>query len=371
MQNVILVVEDDPAVLEGISISLMQAGYLTVTAGNGAEGLEQLKEVKPDLILSDIMMPTMDGYEFYKALRTDPSWQLIPFVFITAKGQPHEIRVGKQLGVDDYLVKPFEVDDILVTVEARLQRARTINDANQQEFQLLKERITKLLNLELRTPLTHINGYSEMIAENADHIDQQALTEFLNSIRKGSSQLTRFMDDLLLLVAIEGGNAREQFDQDKSLLESPQELVEDVAATFETAAIGKGIILHVETSPLPPVQAKTDYLSIALNRLIINAIKATPGGGRIEINAYTKDNTLFIAVSDQGDGIPHDERPFIFDVFGMVDNEHYEELGSSLGLTIARELVGLHGGWITADNGQNGVGSTFSIMLPVVELIDS
>src|SRR5689334_521023 len=118
----ILVVEDDIALLEGLRDILVLAGYEVTTAANGLEGLAALERGLPDLILSDIMMPKLDGYQFYAQVRARPEWIGLPFIFLTAKGEKADIRRGKQLGADDYLTKPFEEADLLIAIRSKLDR---------------------------------------------------------------------------------------------------------------------------------------------------------------------------------------------------------------------------------------------------------
>ena len=118
MAEQILVVEDDLAMSSGIRDVLEMNGYRVQLAENGVEGLKVLETFRPDLIISDIMMPEMDGFEFLEHVRRHPVWAAVPFIFLTAKGQRPDIRAGKQLGADDYLVKSVDLEDLLVVVRA-------------------------------------------------------------------------------------------------------------------------------------------------------------------------------------------------------------------------------------------------------------
>jgi DNA-binding response OmpR family regulator len=135
---------------------LTLSDYACLAATDGAESLQVMYRQSPDLILSDITMQTMDGYEFYHAVRANPDWVAIPFIFLTARGQTADIRQGTSLGADHYLVKPFETDDLLATVEARLRRIREIQAAAQTDVERMKQHLMKVFGHELRTPLTHI-----------------------------------------------------------------------------------------------------------------------------------------------------------------------------------------------------------------------
>ena len=126
MTAVILVVEDQPAMQRNIQMGLEMSGYAVVAAADGSQALDVLKTQPVDLILADIAMPRMNGYQLYEQVRRDPRWVLIPFVFISARALDSDVRYGKALGVDDYLIKPFQLEDLLAVVAGRLRRAREL-----------------------------------------------------------------------------------------------------------------------------------------------------------------------------------------------------------------------------------------------------
>ena len=125
----ILVVDDQPSLLENIELTLETLGYRVLTASHGVEALEVLTSEAVNLILADIAMPRMNGYELYERVRKNPQWATIPFVFLTARAMDSDIRYGKQLGVDDYLTKPIEPEDLVAAVEGKLRRARQLIDS--------------------------------------------------------------------------------------------------------------------------------------------------------------------------------------------------------------------------------------------------
>jgi len=119
----ILVAEDHEPLLAGIQDILETEGYTVFTATDGAEALQLMEEAHPDLIIADIMMPTMDGYALYEAVRNNPEWEDIPVVFLTSKAERADVKKGRELGVEDYITKPFDPDRLLATVRAVLEHA--------------------------------------------------------------------------------------------------------------------------------------------------------------------------------------------------------------------------------------------------------
>jgi putative two-component system response regulator len=173
----LMVVEDDPAMLVAFQDVLEGAGFQVITAQNGQVALEKLEELKPDLILSDISMPVMDGYQLFEAVREQPGGAVIPFIFLTARGTREDIFAGKSLGADDYITKPVTTRELLSAVKARLQRSDELMFA--QLKTAYKESLFVLANaIERRDSYTHahmhrLNAYAQLLAEKLDWDQEQ------------------------------------------------------------------------------------------------------------------------------------------------------------------------------------------------------
>ncbi len=152
MKPLILVVEDNLDVLYNLNLILESNNYKSITAKNGKEALEILSNLEeiPDIIISDIMMPEMDGYEFFRVISNEPRWNRIPFLFISARSTPENIRFGKSLGVDDYLTKPFDERDLLAILSGRIARNKRVNALNSK----IDEAFSKM-NIEMKFPLDY------------------------------------------------------------------------------------------------------------------------------------------------------------------------------------------------------------------------
>ncbi len=361
----LLVVDDDPRLLAGLSEWLISAGYQVWTARDGQEALERLEEARPHLIVSDVMMPRMDGFAFFEAVRSRPDGVSIPFIFLTARGERKTILKGKEMGAEDYLVKPFDPDELLTIVEARLRRYAEMKAAHEAEVIGLRERILTLLSHEFRTPLTYITAYSDMLAEGGAHLDDEEFQQMLHGIRRGSERLRRLVLDFLLLVNLETGTAAETYQVRRRRVTALQNLVAAVVERYTPRAEKAGLKIRFEVaSPPPPVIADEEYLQDALGRLLDNAIKfSRQKGNQITLRLEVQNGEVGIAVQDEGIGIPPGELPHIFKPFHQVDREKLEQPGVGIGLTIAQRLVALHGGRIEAES-TVGEGSTFTIWLP-------
>ncbi len=281
MKEQILIVEDDLAMSTGIRDVLDMAGYKVQLAENGLEALQVLTRFRPDLIISDIMMPEMDGFELLEQVRRRPNWAVIPFIFLTAKGQRTDIRAGKQLGADDYLVKSVDLDDLLVVVRAKLDRAIVLKQQSLKEMENLKNTILNMLSHEFRTPLTYITGYVDLMQEGNWSADD--LQKFLSRIKGGSTRLNRLVEDFLLLVRFETDDAHQAYLMDKRPFNAWHLLINRVFEGLQDAAAVRHVALVAEIAPnLPLVDAHENYLENALHRLVDNAIKfSKPGGAQV------------------------------------------------------------------------------------------
>lgn len=196
-QNVILAVDDQPITLATVADILQDAGYEVLTATNGLEALELMEDQTPDLIVSDITMPEMDGYQFYEAVRANSTWRLIPFIFLTAQREQDFIRRGYSLGADLYLIKPIDVEDLLLAVETRLKRIADIQIAAREEAgQENKEQI-KTLGHELFIPLSYVYSNVNKLKNERDILSPKATNEILNNMQRGTERLASLIEELM------------------------------------------------------------------------------------------------------------------------------------------------------------------------------
>jgi two-component system sensor histidine kinase/response regulator len=368
----ILVVEDDITLLAGVRDILILEDYEIHTATDGLEALEVLQQMDlpPDLIVSDIMMPHMDGIEFLAKVRQVDEYISIPFIFLTAKGEKSDVQRGKSMGVDDYVIKPFNAEDLLIAIRARLDRSRAIRVAHEGDKEDLKRSILTILNHEFRTPLTFVVAYSDMLndmpkVEDAARTDDGEIMTFLEGIRNGADRLRRLIENFILLVELETVSAAKTYEWRRSKVYGLDVLVEQAIDNAQMAhEIPRECAIVVEPD-IPEFMGDAQFLVTALTHLIENAFKFSEPGQRVGIRVLEHDNYVRMEVTDEGRGIPRKELENIFRQFYQINRTHYEDQGAGSGLAIANGIVNLHGGHIEAIS-EPGIGSTFTLCIPLV-----
>jgi signal transduction histidine kinase len=362
----ILVVEDDINLLEGIRTVLELEGYRVLTAENGEHALGVLRNATqlPELVVSDIMMPHMDGIQLLEEIRKIPGWLAIPFIFLTARSEKGDIQRGKQLGVDDYLIKPFDADDLLIAVESRLNRHRALNAAHQGEMEELKRRILTILNHEFRTPLTFVVAYADMLNnQQTTNLSSDELLTFLKGVNIGAVRLRRLIENFIYLVEMETGDAQETYKVRRAPISDIEVVLKNAHAQVFQDGIKHTCTFEI-AGDLPVFVADAEYLRTALIQLLDNAVKFSPEDKPIVMGAKAENNEIHLWVRDGGRGIPAAEQEHIWDLFYQIDRAFHEDQGTGSGLAIVRSIAKLHGGRVKCES-EPGAGSTFSVIFPI------
>jgi len=358
----VLIVEDDESLLEAIVEILEGAGYEVVKATNGAEGLRKLAEAKPDVVVSDIVMPEMDGYEFLRATRQLSHGATIPFLFLTARSAKADIRLAKQIGVDDFITKPFEPEDLIVAVENALRRSTVMRTERDSYLSEMQRRILEMLQEEFRTPLSLILGYAELLRETPDsELNGQLVRDYLDGILAGGQRLKRLIENFLLLARLESSRAIERPIHPFSAIKA----LRAVRRRHQKAAQEAGLELVLEDAPCEAkVNADINLVVEALSRLVDNAIRfSRPESRRVRLRLEQRNGGVAFIIEDEGQGIPQGELPYLFDAFYQAERQKHQQQGSGLSLALAREIARRYGGQLSVES-QPGVGSAFTIWLP-------
>lgn len=371
----ILVVEDDNHLLSGIREILEIENYRVLTASNGQDGLTVLHSDPnnpPDLIVSDIMMPLLDGFEFLEQVRADDRWVTIPFIFLTALGEREDKFKGRDLGADVYLTKPFDAANLLSAVKSTLKRHQELMRVRQQQTAQAvsdhKRKMITILNHELRTPLTLVVAYSDMLRtfdpNNLSKANANEMVEFLQGVNSGAGRLQRLIENFITVVELDSGDAQKTFNFRKQPITDLTFAVYEAVRQVELAEKRPRNFEIDIPAGLPTIQSDQQYLTIALRELLDNAAKFSADGDNIKLSAHHVDDMLEIHIQDCGRGIIVDELENIWDPFYQIDRDTFEDQGSGSGLAIVDSIVAMHDGErrvvSTPDEG-----STFIIRLPI------
>ncbi len=373
----ILVVDDKAKNLQLVGSLLEDQGYDIAFAKSGQRALELVEQDPPDLILLDVMMPGMDGYEVCATLKKNETVAYIPVIFLTAKTETEDIVQAFESGGIDYVTKPFRTGELIarVATQLELQRARKrLKKANHEllennkELEILNEKKTEFLGIaahDLKNPLAAIAGLSgvlnDMVEDEADtknQLDQEAL-EMLQGVEKASRHMFSIVNNLLNTEALESGHVK--LDKEKCDL---QKIVSEVVKLCRGQVATKNIELIVESTGDTTVIGDQGRLREVVDNLISNAVKFSPGGKRVWVNLSGGIESIRCAIKDEGPGLKPDEMSKLFGKFQKLSARPTGgETSTGLGLSIVKQLIDLHNGRIWAES-VHGQGATFSFELP-------
>lgn len=358
----ILVIEDDPDVLDNIQDLLIAEDYLVVPARDGREGLKQARLRQPDLILCDVMMPDVDGYEVLRALRQQPETMSIPFMFVTARAGRDDLRAGMDLGADDYLVKPFTARELLTAVRTRLERHDEQNQYYQERIEELRSNLSRTLPHELRTPLSCILGYSEFLLDVCDSVEPSELRGMLEEIHVSGQRLERLVENYHLYAQLEVSLTdpvwrTAMMGQGFSRVEGH---AEDVARAIAERR-DRTDDLYVDCAD-GVIRMQDVYFEKVVEELVDNAFKFSAQGMPVHVTGLCDNDFYVLKVSDRGRGMSA-EQVQRAGAFVQFDRTQFEQQGLGLGLTLARRLVELHRGRFDVESTPSE-GSTVWAWLP-------
>lgn len=365
-EPLIMVVEDNQTLLEGLRDLLELSGYRVLPALDAQKALDFLRTQRPDLIISDIMMPDVDGYQFHAQVRRRPELVDVPFIFLTARGEEADVRKGKALGVDEYITKPFDDDDLLIAIRSRLARWTDVRRAREEEIADIKHTILVTLSHEFRTPLAYVLNYAQMLESDQAAISQEDFTVFIAGIKKGAQRLSELVEDFITLVELQTGEAENAYRIRRSRISDFSAWLRIVARRYVPDAEAVSLELQLDIpDALPQLEVDELYLADAIGRLLDNAIKfSRPDSGWVRVKAEVQGDSLCIGIEDRGMGLREQELESVFNALHQIDRATREQQGTGSGLAICRGLVELHGGRVLAES-RFGEGSLFTIELPL------
>ncbi len=347
--------DDTPANLSVLVDTLAGTGHRLMVAEDGEDALAQTARAQPDLILLDVMMPGLDGFETCRRLKAQAGTRDIPVIFMTALNDTAEKVRAFNAGAVDYITKPIQHEEALARIGAHLTIRRLQHELRQQLT--LKERFMRIAGHDLRNPLCLILISGELARRKGA---TPAVAEYLESINTSARQMRRIIDTFLN-VRKPGDGSRGPWERaDLNLIATA------VAAQNEPAAERKQLTVSLDLlEPLPLAKADAGSIYQALTNYVSNAIKFHPAGGRIVIRTRLTEASIRADVQDNGPGVPPAERVALFGEYARLSNRPTGgEESTGLGLSIVKQLIESEQGSVGAEFPAEG-GSIFWFAVPV------
>lgn len=354
----ILAVDDVKDNLILVKTLLESEGYEIDLVSDGKTALEKVIHFPPDLILLDVMMPGMDGYEVTQKIRNNPDIKYIPILLITAFNESSVVQ-GLDAGADDFICKPFDTDELLARVRSLLRLKHSIDEQHRMTQQ--REDFVSRLTHDLRTPLVAIDRMLALFQQGVFGETPPEMKEPIKVMIRSNQNLMQMVNTLLEVYRFEAG--KKTLNLEKCDL---PEIAQEVISEITPLAIEKNLVVKLNIDELKDQENDSsivlgDRLELrrVFNNLIGNAIKFTDTGS-IEIRIFTEPGAIVIDVTDTGYGISPEDQAAIFERFRQGKNKRS---GSGLGLHLSQRIIEAHGGKIELFS-ELGKGSTFTIRLP-------
>jgi signal transduction histidine kinase len=380
----ILIVDDTPANLQLLAQMLSEQGYKVRMAQDGTMALLSVESSPPDLILLDIMMPELNGYEVCSKLKASSFTKDIPIIFISALNEVFDKVKAFEVGGVDYITKPFQAQEVLARVEHQLHirrltqqlleqnallqqevHRREIAEAEvrkslskEQELNQLKSYFVSMVSHEFRNPLTTILGFAELIRDFDQQLTSEKRQAYLRQIQESARRMTALLNDVLSIGQAEAGKL--EFNPE------PLDVEEFCRDLVEEIKLGNSVqhtITFSRPSQLTKACMDKNLLRQILTNLLSNAIKYSPEGSAVTFDLICQDEKAIFDIKDEGIGISPEDQQRLFESFQRGSNVG-KISGTGLGLTIAKKAVDLHGGKIAVKS-EVGVGTTFSVAIPL------
>lgn len=343
----IVIIDDNEELRNVTKYVLEMEGYEVLTAANGEEGIEIVKKHKPDLILCDLLMPGIDGFEVKRQLSQDVSTMVIPFIFLSAVSEQQIIRKGMSFGADDYLVKPVVLDELLITISTRLEKSIQFRQYFKDKTEGLKNSIVGVLSHELLTPLTSILGFSAILKEE-DSLSKFEIKKVAAAIEESGNQLYQLINK-----KIKYAKNLVEDDQLKTsplLANSAEVIINSAVLVAEKYKRHNDLVLHLNDCA---VSVKSSDFEFIISEIVDNAFKFSKKNTQVQIKSNIINDENVIQISDSGIGFPIDKLSDI-GAFNQFDRNINEQQGVGFGLITSILIIQRYEGKINIINNNPG-----------------
>ena len=362
----ILIVDDNQTNIILLQAILKRAKYNTVSATNGTDALRIMQEMHPDLVLLDIMMPEMDGYEVARRKDEIEDIQSIPFLFVTALSDTNSMVKGFKAGCSDFITKPFNTEEILIRIHHQIinvENRRIINSKNEELKSLIRNRdkLYAVVAHDLRSPLGTIKSVLDILDENLNsEIIGFELYDLLHATTESPDELFGQLENLLFWTRTQMGK----------LIFQPKEIkitdavTDAIKATSSMSNIHRIDISYSDNTGNATVLADKNMITTVIRNILANAIKFSDEDSSIEIETKIVDNQLSCSITDHGCGMDDEVKQALQQQISITTTGKHQEEGTGLGLTLCREFIRAHNGNLSFESEMN-VGTTFTFTIPL------
>jgi light-regulated signal transduction histidine kinase (bacteriophytochrome) len=356
----ILIVDDTPDNLRVLSAMLTNRGYEVRKALNGQRAITSVQSKPPDLILLDIKMPEMDGYQVCQKLKADPYTCTVPIIFISALDDAQDKVKAFTAGGADYVTKPFQEAEVLARIEHQLQIQQLQKQLIAQNEELTRsnwelEQFAYVVSHDLQQPLQSITGFVKLLLLKYQGELDELASDYLKRIHDSGSRMQRLIQDLLAYAQVD--KQKPEFQPVDCNL-----VLQQVVENLQVAIAEKQV--NLTHDPLPTITGNETQLLQLLQNLTSNAIKFVRPGvlPQVHISALYQKNQWYFGIHDNGIGINSEHLQSIFEIFRRIHTTQ-DYPGTGIGLATCKKIVELHGGQIWVES-QPNVGTTFYFTLP-------
>lgn len=360
----VLIVDDNSNNLKIIAITLRELNYKLVIATNGESAIEMVEKTRPDLVLLDIMMPGMDGYETCEIIKSKKENENLPIIFLTALNEKANIIKGFEVGGVDYITKPFNKEELISRVETHLelkftQDALKRNTKYLYDLNSLKDKMFSVIGHDLRSPLGSIKMTLEFLSETIRETSGEELQTTVDLLLKTTNELFNLLDNLLGWARSQSGN----ISINKEIIDLA-DLVNSIYLLNKGNISFKNIEFFNKVAKGTTICADLYTITSVFRNLLSNAIKFTPNFGSITISSVKLDYVIRIEIKDTGIGIPLENIPKLFDsAQHLTTYGTNSESGSGLGLNLCYDFVKRNEGEISVES-ETGKGTSFFVEIP-------
>ena len=358
----VLIVDDDP-LNRSLLRRVLGTSYALTEAESGPRALALVASEDPDVVLLDVMMPGMSGYEVCRRIKSRPDEPLLPVILLTALDGQDDRNEGLAAGADDFLSKPFDRRELLLRTRAFVHLRRNELLVREQvrelaELQALKDDLVSLMVHDMRNPLTGLLATLDMLAIELPNDPVQAQQDAADALHL-AHRLRTLLDEVLQVRMLEEGELRLQLERVRL-----SEVTREAAETLQGEARARHIELSVSAAGDPVAPMDRKLARRCVENLIANAIKYSRAGDRVEVNVLAESRGARIDVSDRGPGVPEEAKKVVFERFGSVEGRRDNRRGFGLGLYLVSLALAAHGG-SAAVLDRPGGGSVFQLIFPV------